>query len=220
MDPQRTPAVPDFINVPDDLTDVLAAVNTLIISMGETPVQTIDPPPTADVDKALAHLAFVDKAVQLAGYGWNTESDIILLIDGNGKVPVPSNLLALTSAYYPKGSPYQTHKVVRRNGFMYDATDHTPIFTIAPHIDAILRLPWVDLPESARQVITLRACQRFQAADQARQAVLQVNARDVQEAQIMLEREDAQGERYNILKGSRVAQARLGPQPRNNRWGV
>lgn len=202
-----------FIIIPNQLTSILDVVNLGIIAMGETPVNTIDPPPTADVDKMLLWINQQDKAVQGRGWGWNTEEDFPLTLDTDSKVPVPDQVLRITSAYR-EGCSFRFRV---QDGFLYDRDKRTFTFQTAPVVDMIERLSWDSLPDAARMYIGLMALTRFLAAETERTIALNVNAQDLRSALVELEHYEDETNPRNGLYGNRtLVNAFVGQVSRRN----
>jgi hypothetical protein len=187
-------------------TSELEAVNLCIESMGEEPYTTLTPSPSPDVDKALAALNRANRDCQARGWNWNREYNVQTVIDTNGKIPVGPNVLRIVRAYAPQfssWSPANNLPVVNRGGFLYDQLSHSFTFSCgAPIVDEILLLPWCDLPESARAVITYGAVELFQSWDQQSSPTLQVNAKVLTAAWITLQQEEDEQARWNSVYGS------------------
>jgi hypothetical protein len=194
--------MPQFIVVPDQLTSILDAVNVLIGSLGEAAVTTIDPSPSTEVDNALLKLNEEDLALQSRGWAWNREYSWQTTLNEDGTVSLPANTLRCVNAFYTPGVPTGDFDIVARGGQLYDRAHHTNIFTTAPYVDLILRLPWTELPQSARGVITVEACKTFQAIQQASSIVLQVSLQDLAKRWAALEQEEDETDNHNSITGN------------------
>lgn len=196
----------DFIIIPSTLSTVLSAVNVLVTSLGESPVSTIDPSPSSEVDQALVALNNADLQCQLKGWKWNMEVGFPLTKDTDGKVPLPDQTLMVKQAYY---RPSSACDVVQRGLFLYDRENHTYVFETAPFVDCTVRLPWEYLPEAARQYITANACMVFQSSLQDRAPRYRVGANMVSEMLTMLEQHEDSIAGHNAISGNLGVQAGL-----------
>lgn len=205
------------IIVPASLTTTLQAVNTMIMSLGEAQVDTIDPPPHQDAADALSYLNNVDLELQARGWFWNTEERLTLERDGDLHIPVPAQTLWCGPAFDETGYA----DIVQRGSFMYDRAGHTLVFTRDIYVDIMLRLDWDSLPQAARTFIMLTATQRFQATKQASQIVLQVNARDIQNALVTMEQREDDDRRNNTTYATSTLLAIQGiGGMRRSRFGI
>lgn len=199
-----------FISVPAQWTSILDAVNLMIASLGEAPVTAYDPAPTNDVALAIGALNFEDLMLQSQGWHWNREDAFQLSLGTGGTVTLPDECLRVTSAYYaPNNAPSGPIDIVQRGPLLYDRIGHTNVFTVAPVADLILRLDWDSLPQVARAVIALRALQRFQGGVQQSQIALQLNAKDLAEAETLLEQHEDEVAGYNSVYGNVSTQSAL-----------
>lgn len=153
-------------------TTKLEAINILLTSIGEAPVQQEG---TGLEEEALASAVLdeVSRAVQLTGWSWNTEENFPLRRDVEGKINVPINTLKAdfhTSSYILRG-----HKV-------YDKTNHRYTFDKDITARLILVLPWDELPEALRSYVTYRAGRVFQARQVSAQILHEFTRYDEEKA--------------------------------------
>ncbi len=144
------------INTP---TSDLDAVNILLASIGEAPVNTLTGSLTTDAEMALNTLIEIAKEVQTEGWFFNTERNYELLPDietGNIFVPINHISVDLDPALYT------AMDVVLRGRRLYNLTDHTYTFTKSVLAEIIVLLPFEEMPEEARRYVTLRAGRVFQ----------------------------------------------------------
>jgi hypothetical protein len=181
-----------WLTLPAQLSSPLDAVNVLISTLGEAPLNTISPPPTTEAQTALAVLNEVDLGVQLKGWAWNTDLQMTLPLAGDGTVTLPAETLKVV------GDP----GLVQRGSSLYDRINHTYTFTAAPKVDLTVRLDWDQLPQAARSYITLEAAQRFQSRKQGSQVVLQINAQDIRQALSFLEQQEDGIAQTNSINGN------------------
>lgn len=195
--------MPQFVVVPDQLTSILDAVNLMMASIGEEPAQTLNPSPSTEVDQALLKLNAQDLALQSRGWAWNREYSWQTTLNADGTVSLPNECLRCVNAYYTPGVPSGgDFDIVMRGGQLYDRLNHTNIFTTAPYVDLILRLPWTQLPQSARMVIAYEAAKSFQAVQQASTIVLQVDQQDLTKAWAVLEQEEDETDTHSTVTGN------------------
>ena len=114
----------------ETLTTELEAVNKMLESIMESPVNTIstnDLP--AEVQTAVNTLKEVSRDVQKEGFAFNTDEDFELLRDSEGHVYVPGNALDVDLTV-----DNQNADVVQRGLRLYDRKNHTYVFTFDPRV--------------------------------------------------------------------------------------
>lgn len=190
-----------FLIVPATPLTQLQAVNVLIASLGESPIESITPPPSSDAEEALGRLNEADLEVQSEGWHWNREKDFQLSLNGDGTVSLPAQTLRMAAAY-ASAQNSQPLEITARGLTLYDLGNHTNVFTAAPYVDLIIRLDWDSLPQAARSLITLTAARRFHAGKQGSQVVLEVNAEDLARARAVLEQYEDEDAGANSVNGN------------------
>ena len=138
-------------------TTTLEAVNILLESIGEAPINSLSADNIVDATIAKQVLEEVSKDVQTEGWLFNTETEFQLALDGNGWITVPTNCLSVDAnrTHHPLAD------VTQRGNRMYDRYNHTYVFTAAMYVDIIIGLGFEDVPESCRRYITTRAVRVF-----------------------------------------------------------
>jgi hypothetical protein len=137
-------------------TSELEAVNSMLETIGEMPVNSLTD--SGNTDSAIAYRALhrINREVQAKGLHCNTEEKYPLSKDEDDKFPIPSNALRVDFTYNDKD-------LVQRGGFLYDRENHTDIFTETTiDVDITFFLPFTDLPEIVRQFIYIKAAREFQ----------------------------------------------------------
>lgn len=142
---------------PLTLTTELEAINQMLFAIGEAPVNAVN---NGNVDSAVAQstLRNVSREVQQKGWHWNTDEGFKLLPDAdNGNITLPANTLKVDTT-----GDSMSLDLVQRGLRLYDRVNHTYAFTTSVTVDLVAFLPFEELPEAARNYITLRAARRFQ----------------------------------------------------------
>ena len=137
----------------------LDAVNSILMSVGETPVNTltVQSPEVAIAQKTLRQVC---REIQAEGWSYNTENQYPIDLDTNNQCIIPNNILQLDLNIFEHGKDYD---VVRRsdNGVMkvYDKKNHTFTFENCSklYFDIIWMLDFEDLPQTFKDYITTRA---------------------------------------------------------------
>ena len=145
--------------IPYGVSTELDAVNSILMSVGETPVNTltVQSPEVAIAQKTLRQVC---REIQAEGWSYNTENEYPIDTDTNNQVIVPNNVLQMDLNIFQHGKDYD---VVRRsdNGVMkvYDKKNHTFTFENCDklYFDMIWMLDFEDLPQAFKDYVTVRA---------------------------------------------------------------
>ena len=141
-------AFPNVLVAPE-----LAAVNQILGAVGQAPVTTLD---QTNPDVAIAYdtLVEVNREIQSEGWVFNTEEEYPFNQDVNGEILIPDNilLLDLSSIFENIGI-----EVVKRNGKLYNKTEHTFTWTAPIKCDVVWLFDFSDLPVPFRDLIVARA---------------------------------------------------------------
>ena len=137
----------------------LDAVNSILMSVGETPVNTltVQSPEVAIAQKTLRQVC---REIQAEGWSYNTENSYPIDLDTNNQCIIPNNILQLDLSIFEHGKDYD---VVRRsdNGVMkiYDKKNHTFTFENCSklYFDIVWMFNFEDLPQAFKDYITVRA---------------------------------------------------------------
>lgn len=181
-------------------TTLLEAVNQIIATIGEPPVNSIEDNGVLDATMALQALSSVSRAVQLKGWHWNTEENYPLAPTyPEGEIKLPKNTLKVD----PSGA-FKALDLVARGNRLYDRKKHT--YKIGKHItvDLTVLLPFEELPEAARTYITIKAARRFSEGQIGSELLSQFSLRDELEAKVALEEAEGETADYNILESDLV----------------
>lgn len=140
----------------------LEAVNRMLGSIGQTPVNTLEVSGIPDVTRALRYLRETLLDVQARGWSWNTDKGYALQPDPSGHIPIPSGALEVDA------SDNTATVVVRRNPntdqlSLYNADDKTFAFDAAVDVDIIWGFSFEDIPQAARTYVAIAASRKFQA---------------------------------------------------------
>ncbi len=205
--------------LPPDLTTPVSAVNALLRSLNEAPINTLDDTESVDAAVAWSSLQEVLNAVQAEGWHWNREYDFTLTPEEDNTVLLPENYLAVMAAYWTD-NPTTPCQFTERGRKLYDLEAHSyTSFTQPVTVDLILKLDWTEVPEYARRYVTVRAMQQFQGQMQSSQVVYQVQQSEVDSARAVLEQREDEANPMNMITGNRQTFARLHGQGRRRQNG-
>jgi len=135
-----------------DTETELSSVNSILGSIGQSPVTTLDyeNPEIATVARALAD---VTNQVQAEGWVFNTETEYPLVPNSNNEIVFPENVLQLDLS----ACEGNRMDVIKRSGRLYDKNAHSYKFDRTIHADIVWKFDFEDLPHCFKQYITYRA---------------------------------------------------------------
>lgn len=179
-------------------TTKLKAVNTMLSYIGEEPVNSLTTTPSAEVVLAEQVLDEINEKVQSRGWIWNTDLDIELTPDANGRYAWQDGWMA----FDVDRSRYPRTDVVKRGGYLHNRIGGTNVFTESTLKGSVtVYLDWTDLPEVARKYILTRAARTLHDLVIGDESRHQYSRRDEEEAwSDLMAHEIRQGD-YNILRG-------------------
>lgn len=177
----------------------LDAVNYLLLSIGESPVNTLEENYT-DPIALMAYRTFhhISRQVQATGLHCNSESNYPLIRDEDGYLVLPKNTLKADAS-----DP--TIDVVVRGQRLYDRTNHSYKFKKDLKVDLVLFLSFEELPQVVRDYITVRAVRVFQSKSLGSENLHSFSMQDEMEAKIEMIREETDSYDYNMLRSPHVA---------------
>jgi hypothetical protein len=179
-----------------DLTTELDAINLMLDAIGASPVVSLDDP-SVDVAKARMRLAQVSREVQAQGWHWNTDTRYSLARTIDGEYILPLNVIRIDAS-----GDFPMEDVVARSGKLWDRENRTTVFTKDLTFDIVWLLDFADLPEAARNYITLRASRRFQEKALGSDSLSRFDRADEAQALAILREAEADTEDNNVLSGS------------------
>lgn len=176
----------------------LEAVNYMLLSIGETPVNTLD----SDATEPIAMVAYrtlhqISRQVQATGLYCNSEYKYPLRRDVNGYLHVPLNTLKADAT-----DP--TVDVVLRGRKLYNRRTHSYIFDRDLEVNLVLFLSFEELPQVVRDYITVRAVRVFQSKVLGSDTLHSFSLQDEMEARMAMVQEEVDSGDYNILRNPDV----------------
>lgn len=175
-------------------TTELEAINTMLSTIGEAPVNTVEDNGIVDAVIARQILRSTSREVQSRGWHFNTEKGFLLTPDSGGFITVPTTFLRVDTV-----DEFQDIDVVLRGNRLYDRRNHTFKFDKPIRVDAVLLLPFDELPEVAREYITIRAARIFQERVVGSDLLSSFSRNDEMRALVALQEMEADTADYNIL---------------------
>lgn len=143
--------------IPQPMT-LLEAVNLLLEVIGVAPVSSLLTGETnVDVETALRSIHTTSMAVQARGWDFNTEEELTLdPHPTTGEISLPTNCLKVDVSGTDRYEP-----IVRRGPVLYDKREKTTNIGREVVVNMVIGLDFEDLPQSARNYVTIRAARGF-----------------------------------------------------------
>lgn len=142
-----------------------------------------------DQDALGAKLAIdaASRTIQKEGWEWNREWDATLQKDGDGRVPLPLNTLAVVTARTSTAN----RRLTQRGNFLYDPKLRTDIINDDAKVDIRLLLEFGDVPQHGKDLITAMAARAWALPKLPNGATFRYTEEVVNAARIGLEQLDA-----------------------------
>jgi hypothetical protein len=131
----------------------LDAVNYILSAVGQAPVTNLDQL-NPDVAIAFDTLQQTNKQVQEEGWAFNREREYPFTPDNAGNIVIPSNILQLDLSNIYENAGIES---VRRDGRLYNKTDHTYTWPGQVLCDVMWLISYDDVPPPVRQLIVTTA---------------------------------------------------------------
>ncbi len=178
-------------------TTELEAVNSMLATIGEAPVNSITGTLPLDASLAKNTLTEINREVQSAGWHFNMRYDYTLSLDGDSKIPLAENIMRVD--LNPDKYSVTEYDVIKQGSFLYNKKGNT--FTFDKALDAVvtLYLDFTDLPENARRYITLRASRIFQDRTIGGNTLHKFSSTDEASALAILKQEETQTGNHSIF---------------------
>ena len=189
-------------------TTELDAINTMLSTIGESPINMVEDTGNVDVVIARQILQSVSREVQARGWHFNTEKNYTITPDSEGYLVLPNTVLKVDTVY-----PDSSKDVVVRGSKLYDREKHTYVFTDAVKVDMTILLTFDELPEVARNYVTIRASRIFQERVVGSDTLHAFNSQDEARAMVSLMEYEADTADLNILSGNYSVYRILGDRP-------
>ena len=141
-------------------TTELEAVNTILSTIGEAPLNTLSGSLPVDGTVAKNVLSEVAREVQSQGWHFNTHINVTLTRNTDNKIPLATNVVRveIDPRKYSKGN----YNIVQRDAFLYNLAKNEETFdTNFDNATVVYLLPFNEIPEQAKRYITIRSARIF-----------------------------------------------------------
>lgn len=180
---------------PTSMTE-LEAVNVLLTTIGEAPVNTLSGNQVTDVSIAQQVLNEVSREVQSQGWKFNTEYDVRLTPNVNDEIVVPADTARIDA---------KTHDVVIRSGKLFDLNERQFTFDSVLEVEIVYFQDFADLPDVAKRYIATRAARIYADRMINSNTIHQMIAKDEQKALIDLKEYEGDIGDYTMMDSYSVA---------------
>ena len=141
-------------------TTELEAVNTILSTIGEAPLNTLSGSLPVDGTIAKNVLSEVAREVQSQGWHFNTHTNVTLTRNTDNKIPLATNVVRveIDPRKYSKGD----YDIVQRDTFLYNLAKNVDTFDKDfDNATVVYLLPFNEIPEQAKRYITIRSARIF-----------------------------------------------------------
>jgi len=178
-------------------TTFLEAVNRVLQMMGEAPVNSLNGQ-FALAKQAEDSLINVSRRLQAEGWSFNTDYERTLVRDNTNQISVGDNVSRVVVDPYL----YPALDVVQRGAKLYDRRNKSYTFDQDLTCDITYILEWDELPEHARQLITVRAGRQLQEANIGAADLTKINLTLELEARSQFLEEETTLSDHSMLRGN------------------
>lgn len=196
------------MTTPTAVMTKLDAVNAMLASIGQSPINTLSGTIPKDASRAVIALDTVLREVLTKGWSFNTDYDYELTPDGNANLLVPANAM-----WVDPEQQYNDYVMRWDSGTakLYDRRNQT--FTITDSVKC--RIVWSydfeEIPQVARHYIAMRAGRIFQSQIVGSQVLFQFTQLHEQEAYAAFKRMEKRSKRYSLIANDPTAYRHYNP---------
>ena len=171
----------------------LEAVNIMLATISVAPVSTLNTSGDLNVSVAKQMLYDTSREVQSYGYYFNMERKYPLTRDTNNEITLPKNTIFVST-----DDQFTEYEGTLRGNRLYNLKDHNYQFDKDLTGTVVWFLGWEDLPQTARQYVTIKAARKFQLRMLPDDYVSKYTQQEEMEAKSQLEDYDAMTRKYNM----------------------
>jgi hypothetical protein len=189
----------------------LDAVNLMLASIGQSPLNTITGTIPKDAAKAVISLDNALRELLTSGWSFNSDREYPLSPDGNGRIDIPANAIFADPTW---GENYtmrwDTGGTPALRLYNNNERDFTS-FTQDVKVDIIWLFDYEEIPQHARQLVAMKAGRKFQAGIVASTILYQFTREMETEAYAGFRRMEKRQKDFNINKHSAGVSRRRNP---------
>lgn len=185
------------ISKPLTASTELEAVNFLLLSIGEQPINDLYVTGVSEVSIARSLIHQVSRQVQANGMSFNTEYSYRLPLSTEKEIIVPSNTLKVDATD-------TSRNIVRRGNRLYDIDNHSFSFEESIDVDIVFFIEFDNLPQTVRDYVITKSARMFQSKVVGSQALYAFSESDEQQTYITMMRAENDSQDLNILTNSDI----------------
>lgn len=171
----------------------LDAVNRIIGTIGESPIDTLEDMTDVDSINAYRILQDINRQEQARGWSFNRIPHFTLTPDKyTKKIPWNNNFLFLKANHW-------VHKLIRHGEFVKDLRRNSDIFEHPVDVEIVLYVPFEELPEQMRNYIVAKACYVFQNSYFGDDSLTRTTQMQMQEAWQHLQEFEIDNNNYSMF---------------------
>ncbi|MDA9005401.1 hypothetical protein N9J49_05090 [Amylibacter sp.] len=180
---------------PSSMT-VLEAVNVLLTTIGEAPVNTLTGNQVTDVTIANQVLTEVSREVQAQGWHFNTEDKVVLSRNEFNFIVVPADVARIDTPDY---------NTVIRGDKLFNLDTRSYEFTTTVEASIVYYQDFLELPDVVKKYITTRAARIFSDRMLNSETIHRMVSRDEQKALIDLKDFEGDTADFNMMDSYSVS---------------
>tara|TARA_B110000908_G_C10067350_1_gene363454 strand:- start:113 stop:700 length:588 start_codon:yes stop_codon:yes gene_type:complete len=180
---------------PTSMTE-LEAVNILLTTIGEAPVNTLTGNQVTDVTIANQVLTEVSREVQAQGWHFNTEDKVVLSRNEFNQIVVPADVARIDTPDI---------NTVERDGKLFDLTARSLEFQSSVEATIVYYRDFLALPDTAKRYITTRAARIFSDRMLNSETISRMVRSDEQKALIDLKEFEGDTADFNMMDNYSVS---------------
>ena len=191
----------------------LDAVNLMLASIGQSPVNTLTGTLPKDVNKAVVALDSALREVLTQGWSFNSDKEYEMAVS-SGRIAVPASSLQIDASFgqdivprYDSTSPAGMY-LYNRDSNSFDE------FTSTLKVNIVWAFEFEQIPQHARQYVATKSARKFQSGIMASAILHQFTRDDESEAYATFRRVEKRQKQYNLISGSVALNRSRNPQRR------
>lgn len=180
---------------PSSMTE-LEAVNVLLTTIGEAPINTLSGNHVTDVTIARQVLTEVSREVQSQGWHFNTETNVELVPDQFKYINIPVDTARIDS---------DEEDITVRGNRVFDLRNRTFQFNSKLNVTIVYFVNFEDLPDTAKKYIATRAARIFSDRMTNSETIHRMLARDEAKALVDFKAFEGDTGDHNMMDSYSVA---------------
>lgn len=186
----------------------LEAVNRMLGSIGQTPVNTLEVSGVPDVNRAVRFLRETLKDLETAGWSWNTDRNYALQPDPSGYIAIPTGALEVDPEDRSLNIAIRRNPVTN-NLSLYNGAEQSFKFTDPVEVSITWGFSFEDVPQAARTYVAIAASRKFQAQTVSSGSLDGFNEMDEKRAWALLHRMERRVRDTNVFRANPAASRAL-----------